>query len=101
MLGCADEACDAFDDLAFGLQVLLLWFFAQEHHYRSKTDRTHVRLSPAGHGWEPSSQGWLHCLVPAGPDLSLALLPFFTVDCSPTARAPHGVLGYLSCFSPW
>lgn len=33
VLGCADEACDPLDDLALGLQVLLLRFLAQEHHW--------------------------------------------------------------------
>lgn len=60
VLGCADEACDPFNDLAFGLQVLLFWFLAQEHHCGARTDRTNVRMSLPGPGWEPSPQGWLH-----------------------------------------
>lgn len=58
VLGCADEACDPFDDLAFGLQVLLFWLLAQEHHWGPRTDRTNVRMSLLGPGWEPSPQGW-------------------------------------------
>lgn len=56
VLGCADEACDPFNDLAFGFQVLFFWFLAQEHHWGPRPDRTNVRMSPPGPEWEPLSQ---------------------------------------------
>lgn len=104
VLGCADEACDPLDDLALGLQVLLLGFLAQEHHWGAVARRDHHQDVPTWPGVGPLSPG-----LPSPPGSCPASsqlcppagspLPFFSTGCTPKNRRRMRI--YLSCSSPW